>query len=80
MYPLDTKLITPSPYSLDDILCVMKNQKAKVYDEYVIPCEATRKQNDFYRIAKIKTEISIVRNVVNAGKPESKASSPKNNP
>ena len=76
---LQQKLVS-TPYSLDDILCVMKNQKAKVYDEYVIPCEATRKQNDFYRIAKIKTEISIVRNVVNAGKPESKASSPKNNP
>ena len=44
-------------FSLDEMLCVMKNKKAKVFDDFVIPCEATKKQNDFYRLAKIETEL-----------------------
>ena len=60
--------------------CVMKNQKAKVFDDYMIPCEATKKQNDFYRLANIKTELTILRNAENSGKPDSKASSSKINP
>ena len=52
----------------------------KVFDDFVIPCEATKKQNDFYRLAKIETELSILRNAENSGKPDSKAGSLKINP
>lgn len=55
--------LAKSPYSLDDIMCIMRNQKAKVFDEYVIPGEPTKKQNDLYKLVGIKPELSIVRSV-----------------
>lgn len=48
-------------YNLDDFLHVMRNQKAKVFEDAVIPCEATKKQNDLYKLAHISSEVSIKR-------------------
>jgi len=38
---------------------VLRNQKCKVYDEVVIPQEATKKMNDIYKLLKIKSPVSI---------------------
>lgn len=54
-----------SPYSLDDFLTVMRNQKAKIYEDLVVPMEATKKQNDFYKLARIKSSVSLPRQSVN---------------
>lgn len=48
-------------YSLDDVIYIMRNQKAKVFDDCVIPSEPTKKQNDLYRLIGVKPEITIRR-------------------
>lgn len=50
-----------SSYHLDDFLCIMRNQKAKVFEDAVIPMESTKKQNDLYKLAGIAPESSIAR-------------------
>lgn len=50
-----------TPYSLDDVMSVMRNQKAKVFDEFVIPTEATKQQNELYKLLGVKPELSITR-------------------
>lgn len=58
------QLLRSSPYSLDDFLTVMRNQKAKIYEDLVVPMEATKKQNDFYKLARIKSSVSLPRQSV----------------
>ncbi|MDY0289506.1 MAG: transposase [Sphaerochaeta sp.] len=38
---------------------VLRNQKCKVYDEMVIPQEATKKMNDIYKMLNIQSPVSI---------------------
>ena len=42
----------------------MRNQKAKIYEDLVVPMEATKKQNDFYKLARIKSSVSLPRQSV----------------
>ena len=42
------RALAKTPYSLNDVMSVMRNQKAKVFDELVIPTEPTKKQNELY--------------------------------
>ena len=48
-------------YSLDDVLMIMKNQKAQVFDDCVVPLEPTKKQNDLYKLIGVKHQTSISR-------------------
>lgn len=59
---LQQKLVN-TKYSLDDVLAIMRNQKAKIFDSLVIPSEATKKQNDLYKMIKVRPELSIPRTV-----------------
>lgn len=53
--------LLPTKYSLDDFWYVMRNQKAKVFDDVVIPSETTKKQNDLYSLIKARPDVSIPR-------------------
>lgn len=55
------RTLAKTPYSLDDVMSVMRNQKAKVFDEFVIPTEPTKKQNELYKLVGVKPELSITR-------------------
>lgn len=57
---LQQKLVS-THYSLDDFLYAMRNQKAKVFDDVVIPTERTKKQNDFYKLLGITPKVRIPR-------------------
>lgn len=48
-------------FSLDDVIELMRNQKAKVFEDEVIPSEAGRRQRELYRLAGIREEVSIPR-------------------
>ncbi len=48
-------------FSLDDVMELMRNQKAKVFEDEVIPSEAGRRQRELYRLAGIREEVSIPR-------------------
>lgn len=50
-----------SPFSLDYVLKWMRIQKAKVFDNVVIPGEAAREQNDIYKILKVKPPKEVTR-------------------
>lgn len=57
------QLLRRSPYSLDDFLSVMRNQKAKIYEDVVVPMESTKKQNDFYKLAPDQIERQLATSV-----------------
>ena len=44
----------------------MRNQKAKIFEDLVVPMEATKKQNDFYKLARIKSSVSLPRQPADA--------------
>lgn len=48
-------------YSLDDFQYIMRNQKAKVFDDVVIPSETTKKQNELYSLIKMRPDVAIHR-------------------
>ncbi len=50
-----------SKFSLDDVMMAMRNQKAKVFENEVIPSEASRRQREIYKAAWIKEAVSIPR-------------------
>lgn len=50
-------------YSLDDVIMIMRNQKAKVFDDCIIPSEPSKKQNELYKLIGVKHEVSIKRKV-----------------
>ena len=50
-----------SKFSLDDVMMAMRNQKAKVFENEVIPSEASRRQREIYKAAGIKEAVSIPR-------------------
>ena len=46
--------IRQSPFSLDRILARMQTQKAKVYENVVIPSEPVKEHNEIYKLLRIK--------------------------
>lgn len=50
-------------YSLDDVIMIKRNQKAKVFDDCIIPSEPSKKQNELYKLIGVKHEVSIKRKV-----------------
>ena len=46
--------IRHSPFSLDRILARMQTQKAKVYENVVIPSEPVKEHNEIYKLLRIK--------------------------
>ena len=55
------RTLAKPPYSLDDVMSVIRNQKSKVFDEFVISTEPTKKQNELYKLVGVKPELSITR-------------------
>ena len=46
--------IRKSPFSLDRIFARMQTQKAKVYEQVVIPSEPIKEHNEIYKLLQIK--------------------------
>ena len=46
--------IRQSPFSLDRSLARMQTQKAKVYEQVVIPSEPVKERNEIYKLLRIK--------------------------
>ncbi len=50
-----------SRYSLDSLLGIMRNQKAKVFDEYVLASEATKEQKDLYSLTHVEPITDVIK-------------------
>ena len=50
--------IRTTEFTLDNVLSILRNQKAKIFDNVVIPSEAVKKQNDIYKLFNVKVPVS----------------------
>ena len=50
-----------SRYSLDSLMGIMRNQKAKVFDEYALATEATKEQKELYNLTRVEAITDVIR-------------------
>ena len=53
--------IKSTKHSIDSVRVQMRNQKAKVFENVVIPCEPNKTQNDIYKLFSIKPSYEFAR-------------------
>lgn len=53
--------IKSTKHSIDSVRIQMRNQKAKVFENVVIPCEPNKTQNDIYKLFSIKPPYEFAR-------------------
>lgn len=53
------QMLNDTAYNADGAFIILRNQKCKVFDNYILPKEATKKMNDIYKQLNIKPVLKI---------------------
>ena len=53
------QLLKGTEFNTDGAFIILRNQKCKVYDDCILPKEATKKMNDIYKILKLNSPVRI---------------------